>query len=114
MKHRKKKKKKNLKEASEEKDLHETERGHRRECSKSRWDVSKFVTINVDVAWETDARSSDHVAQHGKHAHATVLDLHLTKAIKAILVRVFQDTKRIPEAQRGLRANLSLESFQGT
>ena len=41
--------------------------------------------MEVDVAAKTDTRSGGDVSEDGKHRHTAVLELDLTKAVKAVL-----------------------------
>ena len=61
--------------------------------------------LKVDVATPAYVGGADEVANYGKHGNATVLGLHIPKTIKSILIRILENAKRIPEAERGLRTN---------
>ena len=62
-----------------------------------------------DVTREADAGGGDEVAEDGKHGNAAVLGLDGAQAVKASLVSILQESKRIPEAKRGLSSNGVLE-----
>ena len=49
------------------------------------------------------------VSKHSKHTDAPVLDLHVPKAVKPLLVGVLQPVERVPEPERCLSAEFVLE-----
>lgn len=49
------------------------------------------------------------MSEYGEHTDASVLDLHVPKAVKPFLVGVLQPVERVPESERGLSAELVLE-----
>ena len=51
-----------------------------------------------------------HVPHDGEHSNASVLDLHVPEAVEPLLVRVRHESERVPEPDRGLRADLGLEA----
>jgi hypothetical protein len=74
--------------------------------------VGKGLARVVNVARQTDAGFLDEVSDHGEHANASVLDLHITQAVELFLVTVRNKSKRIKETQRGLRSELVRERLQ--
>eukprot|EP00618_Florenciella_parvula_P019197 CAMPEP_0119540432 /NCGR_PEP_ID=MMETSP1344-20130328/52321_1 /TAXON_ID=236787 /ORGANISM="Florenciella parvula, Strain CCMP2471" /LENGTH=212 /DNA_ID=CAMNT_0007584179 /DNA_START=48 /DNA_END=684 /DNA_ORIENTATION=- len=98
-----------LEGAAEENNLPETssrELGEGREAGRH---VSEGELLRVgDHAREADAVRGHDVAEDGKHRHAAVLELDATEAVEALLVDVLHKADRVPEAERLLRAELSL------
>lgn len=57
-----------------------------------------------DLSGQTVARRGDKVAEDGEHRNSAVLHLHVAQTLKALLVRVLQQSEWIPETKRRLGA----------
>ena len=100
-----------LEEAHEKENLHQAEWWHGTKGGKTGRNVCEFVAIEVDVAAEAYTGGGGDVTENCKHRHAAVLDFYFPKTVKAILVSVLEDAKRVPAAKRGLSTKLRLEGL---
>mmetsp|Transcript_8967 Transcript_8967/g.14172 ORF Transcript_8967/g.14172 Transcript_8967/m.14172 type:complete len:234 (+) Transcript_8967:510-1211(+) len=72
--------------------------------------AGELVASQVVSARQTHTSGGHQVAKDGKHGDAAVLDLDGTEAVEPLLVGLIQKAQRVPEAQRGLDADLVLEA----
>ena len=98
-----------LQESYERHDLGEAERGDLGEGRHTVRHVSEGeVRRSGQHARQAHVLLYD-VAEHREHGDAAVLDLHVPEAVEALLVRIIEKAKRVPEAERGLRPDLGLK-----
>ncbi|CAN0053431.1 unnamed protein product, partial [Ectocarpus fasciculatus] len=98
-----------LEEADEREDLGEARRG---DLGEGRHTVGHVGEGQVGRVGEHAGEARvllGEVAGDGEHSNAAVLHLHVAEALEALLVRVLEEAERVPEAERGLCADLGLE-----
>ena len=71
------------------------------------------VSGHVDVSGKVDSVAGHDLAKEGELTDAAVLDLDVPKAVKALLVGVFEKAERIKESKRRLNTELGLERVEG-
>ncbi len=72
-------------------------------------DAIEGGAIQINGAGQVDSSGGGNVSHDGKHGNTSVLDLSETQLVKALLISVLKEAKRIPEAKRRLSTHLSLE-----
>mmetsp|Transcript_23146 Transcript_23146/g.64218 ORF Transcript_23146/g.64218 Transcript_23146/m.64218 type:complete len:341 (+) Transcript_23146:975-1997(+) len=85
---------------------------NRRHLSQSRQAVGNVSKLEADRRGKV-ARPfevlGDNVPNAGEHAHTPVFELHTPPTVELLLIAVRGEARRVPEARRGLDAQLVLE-----
>ena len=95
----------NLNQADEGNDLCNATNRHGLQSSKTVLYTRKGYTVG-NIARQTHARGSYDVAEHSEHGNTAMLRFDGAEAIEALLIGLLEQAKGIPEAERGLNANL--------
>ena len=69
----------------------------------------------VNASGKVDSGAGDELAEEGKHADTSVLDLDVTEAVETLLVSIVEESEGIEESKRGLDTEgvLTLEGTEG-
>jgi len=105
-----------LKSTNEGEDLGESGRGdgiRAEEGGKAVGVGVEGVAGVVNVSVKVDSGTGDDLAQEGKLADTSVLDLDVSEAVEALLVGTIEQAEGVEEAKRGLGTELVLEGVKG-
>ena len=94
-----------LHEADEGEDLGSTGGRDDVEGLEAGGNIGKLEAVG-DLSRETDTSGGHKVAKDGKHRDAAVLGLHVTEAVKTLLVSIVEEAEGIPETKGSLGTDL--------
>jgi len=80
--------------------------------SKTVGETSEGVAREVNVSGKVVSVTGDDLAKESKLRNTSVLELDVKEAVETLLVGVVKESKGIPESERGLGTDLTLEGVE--